>query len=259
MAKGGFTFNAPTGMAAGHHEYFAEYSRQRELHFNAPEDEDVEVVEAITVLEQAKLIDAAELGPSPKKVYKAAHSLGWVLQASRSLTSVAPVLYASNSSESNAKQYQVGDVRSPGYTARHYWLEARHPEMGLGFSAHWEGEGEDGVSASFDLAKVFDPVGIPVENFFDYTKNKLEAKAMNWNEARRIQEGKNANQRINDGTDRLEHERVFLVAGEFFLWLDDWLAMAGLPTVSAKPKATKIEAAAARDAALIGEGLWVPE
>jgi len=261
MPKSGFNYLPPAGVEPGSREYFTEYSRQRNVYFRGQLEEGVEEeaepIESVVVLEQAHLIPAEELGQSPKLAYRTAQMLDWQVQASRSLAIVAPVLYVSGSAEGAKEQYAAGDVRFEGYFARHYWVEARSSQMRLGFRAHWMGRGSDKTTASFDNAFIFDPVGIPRENYVDYTKDKNEAKLLSWSEHRRVAEGIELNSRINDGSSRLEHDWVLMTTGgEFTQWLDDWLDLAGVEKVSKKKAPTKAEKAAAKDLAILDGEDW---
>lgn len=121
---------------------------------------------AVTVIAENRRIEFEELGISPRKAVKAAQALGWEVRAWLSETRVAAVLYVGSNDNHSA-----GDVRYPEFTARNYAVEARHPDQPLGFRAHYTGTSRDSSprSAKFEHAWVADPVGIPVENYFDYS------------------------------------------------------------------------------------------
>lgn len=257
MPRSGFNFlpSSPT-LVLDQPAYFREYALQRDAYFQPEPEEDAEPVEVVSIRELAKPISESELGSSPAKVHRAALDLGWEVRLRRSLTDVAAVLFVESSEEGARRPHQAGDVRFEAYVARHYWLQARHSATKLGFEAHWVGKGETGSTAAFQEATVFDPVGIPVENWFDYTKDVRTAKELGWSEERRRREGQVANARLNDGPDSIEHVVLMRSGTEFLVWLDDWLGMAGLPKIAPKPRKTKAELAQEKDLALLRGTEW---
>lgn len=250
--------------------YFADYAAQRRVFlaerggFEIVEDEDgtQQLVEAakpdrerhVTVLEPKRRITKEALGIAPKRVFTAAAQLGLEVQAWRILIDVDPVYYVSDSDEKSEKTYSAGDVRFEGYIGRRYVVDAAHMESRLGFQAYYLGKGAEGNTASFESARVHDPLGIDVENWVDYTVDKTRAKALNWTEEMRIQMGMAMNAQINDGSMRKEHVRHYFTGGDFTGWLDEYLALKGIKplTPQRKPKVTAEE----RESALLDGTEW---
>lgn len=204
---------------------------------------------AITVLEPNHRIDLVDLGTSPKRIFKAATALGWDVRAWCSITRVAPVLFVHGSTQDAKNPHAAGDVRYEGFDARNYAIEAKHPQGSLGFRAHWQGTSKDKspTSAGFLYALVRDPVGVPVENWADYSPTALkQAKDEPYSAFQgRVRQAEEVaarrDRRYNDASSRLEKIHRFTQAGPFDLWLDDWLEMAGLELISRKKPATKAE------------------
>jgi len=173
----------------------------------------------IDPMARAALVD---LPSRAKAVGLAAEAMKWSVSAWRSTFMVAEVLYLADSPQDAKDPHQAGEVRFPACSERRYWVEARHPEAALGFRALWAGKGE-GSGGDFDHAIVVDPLGIPVENYVDYTIDKTRARELQWSERQRVEHGRELNFRINDGSSRMEKRYLFHKATDFMLWMDDWL------------------------------------
>lgn len=258
----GFDFTSDVDTLDDPREYFARYAAQRKAWLadkagftTTIDDEGVALVterekvsreRQVTILEPKRRIEGADLGVSAKRVWKAATAMGLQVSLWVIVVDVSPVLYVKDSEDG---EHVAGDVLFEGYIGRRYVVEARHPEYKLGFQAFFLGKGAEGKTGSFESAHIADPVGVLCENWADYTKDKVIADAYGWSKERRIQEGMIANARINDGTDRTEHERWFFTGGDFTTWFDEWLVQKGLEpiTIKRKPKATDAELLAGAD------------
>jgi hypothetical protein len=258
----GFDFVAPATADGG--EIMRDYGRQRrewlasKAGFETVIDGDgiAQVIErpapekgrTITRIAERRQIEPGDLGTAPRRVYAAAVAFGLEARAWLVVNDVSPVLYVAD-----GEDYSAGDVRFEGYVARQYTVEARHPQHRMGFQAHYLGKGPDGSTASFESARVADPLGILVENWVDYTLNPVPGEKPAEKE-RRIQEGMAMNRRINDGSDRTEHVRYFTAGGDFTRWFDEWLGQKGIKplTPQRKPKETPED----RESALLNGGEW---
>jgi hypothetical protein len=231
-----------------------------DMTWSAPVEE-VERERRVVILEPARRIEPGDLGRSPARIYAAAARLGWGPRAWLTLTRVSAVLFVHDSTQDAKNPHAAGDVRYEGYDARNYAIEARHPKTRLAFTAFWSGTSKDPspTSASFSSARVLDPVGVPVENFYEYkapatTRHKDETDASFRNRTRLAEEAaEEANAKYNDGSFRNERDHLFTQASPFDRWLDDWLELANLPTIGRKQRATKTEK---NQAALIEGGEW---
>lgn len=260
----GFDFKAPP-LGTPPTEYMQEYARQRKawladrVGFDSIEAEDgtVQLVERekvekerkVTVLQPKAQITESELPLAAKRVYKAAVGLGLEAKLWLIIIEFAPVLYVHDGEDHNA-----GDVRYEGYVARRYTVEARLPDQPLGFQATYIGKGREGKTGPFATARVRDPYGIPVENWVDYTVDKTTAQERGWTEEQRIQFGMAMNNRINDGSTRLEYIRYFRVGGDFTRWLDEYLEVKGLSTLT--PKRKPKQTAEERESAMLSGEDW---
>ena len=247
--------------------YFADYATQRRefvtgKSFQTVVDEEgveqlvpveVEEVQRIVVLEPKRRIEISSLGTSPKKLANAAASLGLSVSCWVVVLDIAPTLYKHDAKENSGKSHRAGDVLHEGYVGRRYTVEARHPTAALGFQAFYLGKVAEGNTASFEHARIADPLGIQVENHVDYTRAGQPGESAQDRE-RRIQEGMAMNRRINDGSMRTEKTRTFKSSGEFTVWLDDYLALAGLPTLT--PKRRVRLTAEEKEAELLKGGEW---
>lgn len=266
----GFEFRSTLPVGSPAREYFADYAAQRAAWladrggFDQVADDEgvVQLVErprvekgrGVKIVKPKVRVGDDELGTAAKKTYKAAVALGLEVRCWLVVTDVEAVLYVADSKEGDKSEHRAGDVRYPQRFERRYTVEAKHPLHPLGFQSTYVGEGLEGTTGGFETARIRDPLGIPVENWADYTKDKVIADALGWNEERRIQEGMAANRRINDGSSRIERIRYFTVGGDFTRWLDEWLTQKGLPTITPKrkPKATPEE----KEQAIMSGGEW---
>lgn len=259
------------GIDVSAEEYLAEYGRQRrqwladKAGFDTVTDEEgvtsleerpkVEKGRGVTVVEPKRRIEPSQLPLSGRKVHKAATELGLETSCWLIVTDVDEVLYLSDSDEGNAKEYRAGDVRYPQKFERRYVVEARLADQPFGFQAFFVGEGLEGQTGPFEIARIRDPYGILVENWVDYTVDKRTAEERGWSEERRIQEGMAMNRRINDGSTRVETIRLFKVGGDFTGWLDEYLSVKGLATITPKRK-PKEEKTEERESAILSGGEW---
>lgn len=250
-------------------EYFAEYARQRRAWladkggFDTVTDEEgvttleerpkAEKGRGVKVVHPKRRIEPKDLPLAARRVQKAATELGLQTSCWLIVTDVDEVLYVADSKEDAKNEHSAGDVRYPQKFERRYVVEARLPEQPMGFQAFYVGEGLEGSTGPFESARIRDPYGVLIENWVDYTspaipgEKPLEAE-------RRIQEGMARNNRINDGTDRKVFVKWFFVGGDFTRWLDDYLALKGIPILT--PKRKPKETPEGREAKIMNGGEW---
>jgi hypothetical protein len=191
-----------------------------------------EVSETFTLLRRSERLDPDALPRSPKSTFRLATECGWMVHAWLAVGEYAPTLYVSNSDEDDKHPHSIGDVLYDGYRANIYVVEARDPELPLGFKASYIGkEYEDGRSApagSFDHALIVDPVGIPhvLKSVYKPIKQDRGKYETTKSFSRRLADA----QKMADEQDRLyntgevifQHRRMFTAARPFDSWLAEW-------------------------------------
>jgi hypothetical protein len=197
----------------------------------------------VTVTEPSVAVSLAELPAGPKAVLLAVLSLGWEAKAWRSRTYSEPTLFKSTSETHNA-----GDVRFPAKERRVYFVTAKSPKARLGFTATWSGIDDskkviarrsrgyssamwlskadekmlvDEKNASFVDAKIYDPVGVPVEMRAEYKPSRYMIDTFGESDAKRAAGMRDYD--YNDGTDNFVSSKFMRTTAEFNQWLDDWL------------------------------------
>lgn len=190
--------------------------------------------------ESAEVVDSwvpDTLPQSPKKVLTAVEALGWEYRIGATRVHVPDEIYVADSKATGAK---AGDVKKSAHDVEYLWIAAagaRSPR--LGFIATWKAN-------RFESAKVFDPVGMPVENYADYGLDGSYAKTLNLDEHEASAIAARRSAEYNDGSSRLEHCVVYASADPFNRWLDDYLELfapdAKRLTVQRKPRKKKEEA-----------------
>lgn len=218
--------------------YFADYARQRKLWlaekggFDAVEDDEgvVTLVErevskerGFRVIEPFAPITLADLGLSPKRLAVALLAMGWTVSLWRQVGEHGQVLYVHDSDERDANQHSAGDERYPTKVVRRYVVEARFGEHPVAIQAFFEGEGDEGASASFEWCRIRDSAyGIVQIDTLDYTYSKREAEDKGWTEERRIQEGTAMNRRYPAEAHKVD--RVYYRAADpMNQWVDFYL------------------------------------
>ena len=189
--------------------------------------DEVSETAAFTLIEPPKRIGVSDLPQSPKSTFTAATNCGWEVHAWLSIGEVAPTLYVSNTDAHSA-----GEVYLDGYTARMFTVEARDPDLPIGFQAHYLGKvyanGRKAGLGSFDYALVVDPVGVPRELRAKYKPIKQDrgkyetAKSFQRRvtDAQKVADEMTAS--YNDGSVDFQHRPMFTVAREFDSWLAEW-------------------------------------
>lgn len=122
----------------------------------------------VTVLEWAESIEASDLPSSALAIWKAAEALGFELQAHRSASHTAPVLFLQASEEGAENPHQAGDVRFSDHSDRHYVIGGRRGGK-QAFLARWSGRDLEGTGASFEGATIRDADGVPAIIETDYS------------------------------------------------------------------------------------------
>lgn len=220
-------------------QYFQDYGRQRAIWlaqkggFDTVEDEDgtvqlverekVEKTRGFRVIEAYDRIEAKTLGSSPKALATALEAMGWRVSTWRQLGEHDEVVYLNDSKEGDANQHNAGDTRYPATVVRRYCVEGRFGEHPVGIQAFYEGDGEEGNSASFQSCRIRDSAyGILYTPNIDYTRSKKEAQDRGWNEERRIQEGMAMNRRYAVEPYRV-HTIHYTAADPMNQWVDLYL------------------------------------
>jgi hypothetical protein len=255
-------------------QYFEDYDRQRTIWlaekggFDTVQDEDgtVQVVErekvsrerGYRIIEPYARADLRALGRSPKALAVALESMGWTLSIWRQVGEHERVLYVSDSKEGDANQHSAGDVRYPAKVVRRYCVEARFGEHPVAIQAFFEGDGDEGTSASFQNCRIRDSAyGIMTVDTLDYTRTKRDAQDRGWSEERRIQEGAAMNARYP-----AEHHKVhtiyYFAADPMNQWVDFYLdaTRSDAKRLTRKKAEPKTESAAERESKIIAGGEW---
>jgi hypothetical protein len=130
-----------------------------------------------------------------------------------------------------APEHRKGDLKRRAHRRVHWWLTAAHPELKLGFQAHWEQKrGRTARSApafTFVEAMCVDPFGMPTEFFTDFQLGVIrrEKDEPAWaydDRAARLQRAAlDRDIRYNDGQSWLNRRPVFRAFREFEQWLNE--------------------------------------
>lgn len=174
-------------------------------------------------------IGLSDLPLSPRKAFKAATAMNWLISAWFSTAAIAPVLFTSSDP---ATGRSVGDLKSEGYTERLFVIEGRDPNLPIGFQAQYLGKDYEGarasVAGSFSSAVVIDPVGLPRELHAKYKaipvhRGKFETEASYQNNLKRANlMAEQQNSDYNDHAIIFNNKRMFNKAGDFDAWLAEW-------------------------------------
>jgi len=174
-----------------------------------------------------KRITLGELPRSPRVVAHTALDCGWDVRAWLSIVEAPPTYYV-NSSEENA----AGDVKIAGHLLRMITVEARDPNMPLGFKANYISKSATG--ASFQDALVVDPVGIPRELRADYKAMKQVRAKYETSESIKlrtddvIQRADLAKLAYNDGGFAFFNQARFSAARDLDAWLAEWQSFSAI-------------------------------
>lgn len=182
---------------------------------------DAQTESVVTITSPKTPSEALSSASTP--VHAAAVAMGWETRASRSSTHHTATLFVDASDD-----HEAGAVRYPAEDREHIWIEARYPTERLGFAAHWTTR--KGKTAFTD-AMIYDPYGMPVQNWADYEPSSNELKQEKDEPAaayearvRRIRDhAARQSYEYNDGSSRTEHTLLITAVKEFTVWLDDWL------------------------------------
>ena len=193
----------------------------------------------VSIVEPEFPVDVTGLPLSPKKVFKAAETMGFTVRPTQGHIYVSPTLRlaASEAGEAGSILYDekyVTWTRLIGYRA----------DAKVAFDATW-------ADGKFQSVFIIDPMGMPKENYFDYSYDKNEIKA-----GANPQRAKERGWDYNDGTDRIEHRFMLSTSTEFFQWVDDYLRIWAPQVKPLTPKRkTREEKVQEQTASLIaGEG-----
>lgn len=184
-------------------------------------------------------IDPTTLMRSPKGIYLKVAAMGWTLAVRQTTTHhEAALMMKDGKVQKDGSQRMQGDVKTPAKDATHLFMQAFDRERRLAFTASW-------LDGGFESAIVWDLlVGVPVENFFDYS---------------RLKDGIRPIGDYNDGTDRIAHKLHFAAMTPFVEWLDDWVGIIAPEFFEKKPKTirkTKEEKADERALKPLELGEW---
>ena len=190
-------------------------------------EEEVSETAALALVEPPRRIEVADLPQSPKSAFLTATAMDWTVHAWLAIGEVAPTLYVSNTDAHSA-----GDVYLDGYTARMFTVEARDPDLPIGFQAHYLGkvyaDGRKSGRGSFDYAMVVDPVGVPRVLRAEYKpikqdRGKYETTASFQRRVAAAQARADEQDRTyNNHTVIFQNRRMFVTAREFDAWLAEW-------------------------------------
>lgn len=210
-------------------------------------DEPESEVSETTLIEPPRRLDVADLPQSPKSTFLAAEACGWLVRAWLAVGEVAPTLYVSNSDEGAKKPHSAGEVLFDGYTARMFTIDSRHPDLPLGFRAHYLGKvyanGRKAPLGSFDYALAVDPVGVARELRAEYKPIKQDRGKYETTKSfqRRLTAAKEQadaeDVSYNVGSVVFQHRVMFDTAGEFDSWLADWRSFVPVTTKKVKSHA----------------------
>lgn len=175
-----------------------------------------------------------ELTGAAATAVKKAHDLGWDAQYRAIVIHVPDVLM-----ESDGATGQRGEVRTPAHDEVWVTVTAVHPDRVFGFKASWR-------DRKFVDAHIIDPLGIPVENWIDYTPSSNQLRRAKDEPARahqqRVAEIQGTATRraweYNDGTFRDEKRHYTKKATVLTTWLNDLLLVIN-PSKAPKPKKQK--------------------
>lgn len=235
------TYGPGDGLSWG--EFFRDYrAGRREKTVNA----DAELLDSW-------LISDEDLTGSPKKVFTAVKALGWDFVLSGSRVRTPEQFYVGDSATTGAR---AGDLRAKKKYEFHFWMSACRSEAKVGFSAHW-------IDGRFSDATIYDPIGIPVQNWFEYRppSQRREKDETEDSFQRRMEranlDAERRRYEYNDGTDRLERRMSYDQMAPFAAWVDDYLELWAPETKRLTvARKTKEERAMEKQDALLAGGDW---
>jgi len=202
------------------HEYFAGLRMEREAALAAENtgfaDEEPYVTGKRTIAE-------SELPRSPKAVVKKLRAAGFDVLEFIEVTVHHPAQsYRSDSAGKRAEGtgHSKGESKFPEKDVKHITIGAIHPKFPkstpLAVKAFYENGGSKG-------AIIYDPVGIPVELYFEYTASKNEKERLG------VKVAEAAMARVaaehNDGQSYLARKLYVDKAKALTEWLDEWVTM----------------------------------
>ena len=165
-----------------------------------------------------------------KKVRLAAEAMGFHVDASVRDYVKAATYYVGTTDE-----HGEGDVKTPEKPVQEHRLIAHRKDLRLAFDATF--------APGFESVRVLDPVGKPTELFADYSYGPKEAKSLGMLPEHAAAITARRDEEYNVGAEYLVHEWHMKTAGEFYMWLDDWLNLFAPDykklTPVKKPKATE--------------------
>lgn len=187
--------------------------------------EAVEEVERVEVLEAEHDGPIDSFPPAAKKLLGNAEMIGWTTHNVRSLVHHDDTFVKSGDN--------AGNLKKAAHNVEHFWVSARADRYPLGFVASWKREVKEKPSNVFQYARVLDPVGQPVELYFDYSPASSDLRQKKdepeWAHERRVRETRSHAERqdqdYNDGLSHLEKDYIINGKKDFDAWLSGWVEM----------------------------------
>lgn len=175
-----------------------------------------------------------ELTGAAATAAKKATDLGWNVQHRITIIHVPDLIL-----ENDGATGQRGDVRTPAHDEVWATVAAVHPQGHFGFKASWR-------DRKFVDAQIADPLGIPVENWVDYSPSSNSLRRAKDEPAQahrqRVQDAEHTAARrawdYNDGSQRLEKRHFTKKATVLTNWLNDLLLVTN-PSKAPKPRKPK--------------------
>lgn len=185
----------------------------------AEEPDPIEVMEA----EHDGPVDS--FPPAAKRLLEKAEGIGWTTHNVRSVVHHDDTFLKTGDN--------AGQLKKAAHEVDHYWVSGQAPGYALGFVASWKRERKEKPTFAFQYARVLDPVGEPVELYYDYAPASSDLRQKKdepeWAHARRVRETIAHAERQNaDYNDRVSHlVKDYIITGKkgFDAWLGDWAEM----------------------------------
>lgn len=236
-------------------EYFRNYRKRIEARDKPVELAEGEEAEAAwSIVGTNAEVDPSTLSLSPRGYHKKLVQLGWDIQITSVDIHYADVLQMSDGKvKKDGSQVLKGEVRTPAHTDTTVFITSADKTRSVGLRASW-------TNGRFQSVLVRDPVGLPVEYYYDYTPRKAVIDTLGKDRA--FARADKQNEAYNDGETHLENLKLMRTAGEFKDWLDDWMEQLIDGYERPQPKTKKAEpvvnldALSEADLALINGGEW---
>lgn len=186
---------------------------------------EVEEAEPVEVLEAEHDGPIGSFPPAAKKLLEKAELMDWETHNVRSVVHHDDTFLKSGDN--------AGQLKKAAHEVDHYWISARAPGYQLGFVASWKRERKEKPSFVFQHAHVLDPVGEPVELYYDYSPSSTELRQKKdepeWAHTRRVREtlahAERQEREYNDGVSHLVKDYIIDGKKRFDAWLGGWTEM----------------------------------